>query len=45
MYFNIDELRKNIDAIKLSLAETAKVIALKDYKAKDILWKWKFNHH
>lgn len=38
---DIDELRKNIDGIKLSLAEAAKTIALKDYKAKGISWIWK----
>jgi hypothetical protein len=38
---DVDELRKNIDGIKLSLAETAKTIALKDYEAKEISWIWR----
>lgn len=38
---DIDELRKNIDNIILSLSQTAKTIALKDYKAENILWIWR----
>lgn len=39
---DIDELRKNIDNIKLNTMQTAKTIVLQDYKAKEIPWKWRY---
>ncbi len=39
---DIKELRKNLDNIKLNITQTAKVMALKDYKAKEIFWIWRF---
>jgi len=39
---DIKELRKNFDNIKLNITQNAKVMALKDYKAKEIFWIWRF---
>jgi hypothetical protein len=38
---DIKELRKNLDNIKLDIMQTAKLIALKNYKAKELVWIWK----
>ena len=38
---DIDELRKNIDNIKLDIIQNAKADALKDYKPKGIVWIWR----
>jgi len=39
---DIDNLRKNIDNIKLDLIETAKIGTISDYKRKEIIWVWRF---
>lgn len=39
---DIRELRKNLDNIKLDITQTAKGMALKGYKAKEISWIWRF---
>lgn len=38
---DIDNLRKNIDNIKLDLIQTAKVGIIPDYKPKGITWMWR----
>jgi hypothetical protein len=39
---DVDELRKNMNNIKLDITENAKSVALQDYKAKEIPWIWRF---
>jgi hypothetical protein len=38
---DINELKKNIDTIKLDIAQRAKLIALKDFIPKEISWIWR----
>lgn len=38
---DIDELRKNIDNIKLDLIQNAKANIISDYKWKEIIWVWR----
>ena len=39
---DIDNLRKNIDNIKLDIIQTAKRGVISDYKPKEIIWEWRF---
>jgi len=39
---DIDNLRKNIDNIKIDIIQTAKTGIIPDYKPKEIIWEWRF---
>ncbi|OHB77948.1 MAG: hypothetical protein A2Z25_12165 [Planctomycetes bacterium RBG_16_55_9] len=38
---DVNELKRNIDNLKLDITQRAKTIAIKDFEPKEIIWVWR----